>query len=120
MAEQATPTENAIPADELMELSTRYETKRLRVFVYNGVPPGGAEFERETHVGWLTQEEQMYPVVVLTLWASNIEMIWVHDFYRRQGLAREIISHVRKRIQPDLHGDGVSEAGEALVEAMNL
>ena len=101
-----------------MELIDQFDTKRLRVFHFQYIPPGGCEFDRDVFVGWLTQEEQTYPVVQAVC-GFGLEMIWVHDFYRRQGLAREVVAELIARGH-ECHASGVSEAGKAFVEAMGL
>jgi len=97
-----------------MRPTGQYDTARLTVFTFAHVPQGG-DFDRETHVGWRRDADLCYPVVVLTLWGNSIEMIWVHDFFRRQGFAREIIEANGRP-----HGDGVSYEGACLVVGMGI
>ena len=101
-----------------MELIEQFDTKRLRVFHFQYVPPGGCEFDRDIFIGWMVDEDQTYPVIQAVL-GFGLEMIWTHDFYRRQGLGRELVKELQARGH-SCEASGVSPEGEAFVAALEL
>lgn len=96
-----------------------FTTERLVVYEFWATPcPRLEMFERCLFIAF-GNEDLPYPICTLTLWGEHIEMIHTHDFFRRAGYAKELILGVEKYWNCELHGDAVSDEGEALLASLD-
>lgn len=96
-----------------------FTTERLVVYEFWAVPCPALEMcERCIFLAFLNNDNA-YPICTLTLWGEMIEMINTHPFYLREGFAKELILGVNKYWNTTIHGDAVSDEGEALLASLD-
>lgn len=103
-----------------------FTTERLNVFAIC-VKHREAHDPRTLFIGFFRDEDWPGQVVTMTIWEGAASAMggpyikWIETStpHRRQGLARELWRAVVKYIGQDLVGDGASEEGDALCDAMS-
>lgn len=92
------------------------QTKRFDVFLQRVVRNPALGVGRDVFTAWFRDEDVPRPVCVVTLFCNYVEWIQVCEHYRRRGIATEVLEGI-EAIYGVMSMDGVTDAGEAFVEA---
>lgn len=97
-----------------------FKTARLNVFEVEILPTDNHE-PRLVYLGVRHDIDCPMVIATATVWWGMrwLEMVEVNDLHRRQGIGLEFLNGIEEHLATDLHKNAVSEAGEALLAALD-